>query len=338
MKAPVISVELEAVLKKLKLGPTIEALPERIVLAGKQDLSIEETLLLVLSDEVTRRESTACTRRAAKAGLDPDMTLERWDPSAKVRYDKRVLAELMSLRFVEANRNAVILGPVGVGKTFLASALGHVATRHGYNVSFTRADAMLRRLEQSRLDNSREAVIAALASIDLLLIDDFALEPMARDESRDVYQLSVERSGRAPTVVTSHRDTGAWLTAFDETLPAQSAVDRFIHNAYDLVVEGESYRARLKPKLRDDDPPPITQSSKKPAIGRRRRRGDTAALARASEPSTLRGSSGMLRLDRSDFPWSHDPENGLVTLRVNAGSTRPASPSAEGRRHADQRL
>ncbi len=93
---------------------------------------------------------------------------------------------------------------------------------------------------------------------------------MTRDESRDVYQLFVERSGRAPTVVTSNRDTGEWLTAFDETLLAQSAVDRFIHNAYDLVVEGESYRARLKPKLRDDDPPPITPSSKKPAIGRRR--------------------------------------------------------------------
>lgn len=270
MKAPTLSPELKTVLKKLKLGPIIPMLPDRLMLAEKQRMAMEDTLLLVLSDEVTRRESTACTRRADKAGLDPEMTMERWDATAKVRYDKRVLAELMSLRFVESNRNAVILGAVGVGKTFLASALGHVATRHGYNVIFTRADAMLRRLKQSRLDNSREAVIADLASIDLLIIDDFALEPMTRDESRDVYQLIVERSGRAPTVVTSNRDTAEWLTAFDETLLAQSAVDRFIHNAYDLVVEGESYRARLKPKLRDDDPPPSEPKDKRPAIGRRR--------------------------------------------------------------------
>lgn len=270
MKTPTVSAELKTVLKKLKLGPIIATLPERMVLAEKQQLTLDETLLLVLSDEVTRRESTACTRRAAKAGLDPEMTMERWDGSAKVRYDKRVLAELMSLRFVETNKNAVILGAVGVGKTFLASALGHVATRHGYNVIFTRADAMLRRLKQSRLDNSRDAVIAELASIDLLIIDDFALEPMSRDESRDVYQLIVERSGRAPTIVTSNRDTAEWLAAFDETLLAQSAVDRFIHNAYDLVIEGESYRARLKPKLRDDDPPPATPSDKKLPIGRRR--------------------------------------------------------------------
>jgi DNA replication protein DnaC len=270
MKTLALSAELKTVLRKLKLGQIIATLPDRIVLAEKQQLSLDETLLLVLSDEVTRRDSTACTRRAAKAGLDPEMTIERWDSTPKIRYDKRVLAELMSLRFVEANKNAVILGAVGVGKTFLANAIGHVATRHGYNVIFTRADAMLRRLKQSRLDNSREAVIAELSSIDLLIVDDFALEPMSRDESRDVYQLIVERTGRAPTIVTSNRDTAEWLAAFDETLLAQSAVDRFIHNAYDLVIEGESYRARLKPKLRDDDPPPSTPNEKKTTIGRRR--------------------------------------------------------------------
>lgn len=270
MKPAVVSPELKAILKKLKLGPIIAMLPERILLAEKERMSFEETLLLVLSDEVSRRASTACSRRAGRAGLDPEMTLERWDPTAKVRYDKRALQELMSLRFVETDKNAVILGPVGVGKTFLASAIGHVATRHGYNVIFTRADAMLRRLKQSRFDNSRDAVIAELTSIDLLIIDDFALEPMTRDESRDVYQLFVERSGRAPTVITSNRDTAEWLAAFDETLLAQSAVDRFVHNAYDLVVEGESYRPRLKPRLADDDPPPKTPNMKRAQIGRRR--------------------------------------------------------------------
>src|SRR5688500_7928668 len=180
-----ISPELKAALKKLKLGGLIAMLPERIVLAEKQKLSIEEALLLLLSYEVSLREGSAALRRASRAGLDPEMQLERWDSSAKVRYDKRVLAELMSLRFVDAGKNAVILGPVGVGKTFLASAIGHVACRHGFNVIFARADEMLRRLKQSRLDNSRDAVMTELATVDLLIVDDFALEPMSRDESRD---------------------------------------------------------------------------------------------------------------------------------------------------------
>lgn len=269
MDAPILSAELKSTLKKLKLGHLIATLPERLLLADKQKLTVEETLLLVLSDEVARRESTAAQRRAGRAGLEPDMLLERWDSTAKVRYDKRVLAELASLRFVEAKRNAVILGPVGVGKSYLANALGHIACRHGYHVHFTRADAMLRRLKQTRLDNSRDAVLTELATVDLLILDDFALEPMTRDES-DVYQLFVERSGRASTIVTSNRDTSEWLATFDDILLAQSAVDRFAHNAFDLVIDGESYRARLKPKVRDDDPPPTTPADKKVTIGKRR--------------------------------------------------------------------
>lgn len=262
MRRPILDPALVSALKKLKLGHLAETLPERIVLADKQALSFESLLLLVLSDEIARRDSSSTERRARGAGLDVSMTIERWDPSAKVTYDKRVFAELMSLRFIEAHQNAVILGPVGVGKTFLAHALGHIACRHRYQVMLTRADEMLRRLRQSRLDNSRDALMTQLTTIDLLIIDDFALEPMTREESRDVYQLFVERTGRASTIVTSNRDTVEWLGTFDDVLLAQSAVDRFKNAAYDLIVEGESYRARLKPKVREDNPPPAAPAMK----------------------------------------------------------------------------
>ena len=83
---------------------------------------------------------------------------------------------------------------------------------------------------------------------------------MTRDESRDIYQLFVERNARASTIVTSNRDTSEWLAVFDDTLLAQSAVDRFKNNAYDLVIDGESYRALLKPTLDKDPPPPRLRS------------------------------------------------------------------------------
>jgi DNA replication protein DnaC len=272
MRTPILDPALVSALKKLKLGYIAETLPDRLVLANKQGLSFESLLLLVLSDEIARRESTSSERRARDAGLDPTMTHERWDPSAKVSYDKRVFTELMSLRFIEAHQNTVVLGPVGVGKTFLANALGHVACRHRYHVMFTRADEMLRKLKQSRLDNSRDALMMQLSTVDLLIIDDFALEPMSREESRDIYQLFVERTGRASTVVTSNRDTAEWLATFDDVLLAQSAVDRFKNAAYDLVVDGESYRARLKPKVRDDDPPPSAPVTKPEHPIRKRKR------------------------------------------------------------------
>lgn len=272
MRTPQLDPALVGALKKLKLGFLVDTLPERLVLAKKQDMSFEALLLLVLSDEVSRRDSTSTVRRAKAAGLEPTMMIERWDPSSKVTFDKRLLNELMSLRFLESHQNVVVLGPVGVGKTFLATALGHVACRHRYQVHFTRADEMLRRLRQSRLDNSREVLMTELSTIDLLIIDDFALEPMTREESRDVYQLFVERTGRASTVVTSNRDTAEWLATFDDVLLAQSAVDRFKNAAYDLIVEGESYRAKLKPRLRDDDPPPPAPVTKPEHPIRRRKR------------------------------------------------------------------
>ena len=256
MSARSISGDLIAALKRLRLGGLLPTLAERFILAEKEDTPYEDVLLMLLVDEISRRDSTASIRRADQAGLDPDMVLERWDKSAKVTYDRRVMNELSSLRFVEDHRNVVILGPVGVGKTFLANALGHLCCRAGFNVRMLRADALLRLLKQSRMDNSRDAVMTELATVDVLIIDDFALEPMSREESRDIYQLFVERNARLSTVVTSNRDTAEWIAAFDDALLAQSAVDRFKNNAFDLVVDGESYRSRLKPNIEKLPPPP----------------------------------------------------------------------------------
>lgn len=266
-----LDTDLRAALKKLRLGMMISTLPERIALAKKAGMTFEELLLLVLRDEIDRRDSTATSRRAKEAGLDPDMRFERWDQSAKVTFDMRVLQELLSLGFIQTGRNAVILGPVGVGKTFLATAIAHAACRHRYQVVMTRADDMLRRLKQSRMDNSRDAVMIELSTVDLLIIDDFALEPMSREESRDIYQLFVERNGRAATIITSNRDTSEWIATFDDVLLAQSAVDRVINNAYDLVIEGESYRSRLKPTVDPDTPPPAPVTKPDRPVRRRRR-------------------------------------------------------------------
>jgi DNA replication protein DnaC len=169
--------ELVVALKRLRLGRVADTLSDRLVLADKQEMSF---------DEFARRDSAAADNRANEAGLDNAMRLELWDKTSKVSFDKRLLSELVSLRFLEAHRHVCILGPVGVGKTFVASALGHLACRHGYHVKFARADETLRRLRQSRFDNSRDAEMIALTTVDLLILDDFALEPMSKEESKDV--------------------------------------------------------------------------------------------------------------------------------------------------------
>ena len=273
MAAKALAAELKHAMKELRLGQLIPTLAERIALAEKNDLPLEDFLLGLFIDEIERRKSASTSRRADAAGLDPDMVFERWDKSAKVSFDRRVLQELVSLRFVESLRNVVVLGPVGVGKTFVANGLGHVACSSGFNVRLHRADTLLLRLKQSRLDNSRDALMTELCSVDLLILDDFALEPMTRDESRDIYQLFLERNGRASTIITSNRDTADWLAIFDDPLLGQGAVDRFKNNAYDFVMDGESYRPRLKPTVDKAGPPPSAPVVKPKPLLRRRKRG-----------------------------------------------------------------
>ena len=240
------------------MGRCLDTLPERLALAQTGGMGHAEFLEFVLADEVTRRENSSADRRSKTAGLDPAMTLDRWDDTAKITYDRAVWNELCSLRFVDAGHNAVIMGPVGVGKTFLATALGHAADRRRISVHFERCDRLLKRLRASRLDNSHDAEIRKLLRVDLLVIDDFALQPMDSVDTADIYELIVDRHRAAATVVTSNREPVEWLGLMADPLLAQSAIDRLQSAAHELVLDGESYRQRQKPTVTHelvDDPP-----------------------------------------------------------------------------------
>jgi len=244
---PTVSPELKTLLRKVKLGKALDTLPERLALAKTRQLGHAEFLELVLADEVTRRDTTSAVLRARSAGLDPAMTLQGWDPASETSYDRTVLDELASLRFIDAAHNAMIMGPVGVGKTFLATALGHAAIRRRYTVHFQRCDRLLKRLKASRLDNSHDAEIRRLLRVDLLILDDFALQPMDSLDTADLYEVIVERHRKAPTITTSNREPIEWLALMADPLLAQSAIDRLQSAAHELVLDGPSYRRRQKP-------------------------------------------------------------------------------------------
>ena len=245
----IIGPDLKTVLRRLKLGRMLDTLPERVLLARQQKMPHQDFLLLVLSDEATRRDNLAVDLRVQRARLDPALHLDAWDPTAKVTFDRALLNELTSLRFLEAHAHVTIVGPVGVGKTFLAHALGHIACRRGYHVFAVRTHHMLKTLKHARLDHTYEAEVRKLLAIDLLILDDFALDALDPTESRDLYEVLTERHRAGSIIVTSNRGPDEWLVTFADPIRAQGAIDRFTSNAYDLVIDGESYRSRLKPTL-----------------------------------------------------------------------------------------
>jgi DNA replication protein DnaC len=242
-----VSPDLKQVLRTLKLGKLLDTLPERLALARQQNLPHADFLQLVLADEVTRRDTNSAALRARAAGLDPTMRLDIWDTTAAVRFDQQLWNELTSLRFLDAPHGALILGPVGVGKTHLATALGHIAVRRRVGVHMTRADKLFKRLKAARLDNTVEAEMRRLAHTPLLIIDDFCLQALDATETADFYELIVERHHKAATMVTSNREPSEWLALMADPLLAQSAVDRLTSTCHELVVEGDSYRRRQRP-------------------------------------------------------------------------------------------
>lgn len=247
MNTETISAELRTVLRRLKLSGMAATLPERITLARGRKMPHPDFLELVLSDEITRRDAASAVRRSRAARLDPAMTLDAFDEGAAIAYDRDLWAELATLRFVEAARSAVILGPVGVGKTHMATALGHIAVRRRRSVVFWRTDKLMRHLKACRLDGTHEAEMRRLIRADLLILDDFALQPLDGAETASVYELIVERAGAGSIIVTSNRDPAEWLAVMADPLLAQSAVDRLQGAAYELVLEGDSYRRRQRP-------------------------------------------------------------------------------------------
>ena len=260
---PTTSPELRSLLRRVKLGKALDTLPERLALARSQNLGHAEFLELVLSDEVTRRDTHSADLRARTAGLDPAMRLENWDDTAQVSYDRSTLDELVSLRFIQAGHNALILGPVGVGKTFLATALGHAAIRRRHSVHFERADQLFKRLKASRLDNSHDTEVRKLIRVDLLIIDDLCLQRLDAADTADFYELVVERHRNTATTVTSNREPVEWLALMADGLLAQSAIDRLQSAAYELVLDGDSYRRRQKPTPGAPANPPPTRSRRR---------------------------------------------------------------------------
>lgn len=251
--------ELVPILKKLRLSGVLQTFEMRLRQASDGQLSHAELVLRLLTDEVERRDGKQLQLRVGRAGFEHHKTLEDFDFAFNTKLPKAKILDLCTCRFLDSHTNVVIVGPSGVGKSHVAHAIGQRACMLGEATLYVSAQRLFTTLRAARGDGTYERQLGRFLAPNLLIIDDLGLRPLTHDEPMDLYEIIRQRYEKASTIITSNRDVPEWYSLFGDALLASAAMDRLLHHAELVTLDGRSYRTAKRshspgPGLSPDGP------------------------------------------------------------------------------------
>ena len=258
---------IEPKLKALNLSGMLQTLELRLEQAHDQHLGHLEFLELMLEDEMSRRQGRSLQARINRAHFDEVKTLAEFDFTFNPKIPAAQVRDLATCRFVERKESVILCGPVGLGKSHIAQALGYEACARGFTVLFAKTSRMLSDLAAGHLDGSWEQRLRRYLKPHLLVLDDFAMRDFTPQQSEDLYELIGERVRLGSTITTSNRGPQDWYPLFPNPVLAEGILDRLLNSAHQIVLAGRSYRPQQRPdRVRAaefgdgvvDRPPPIT--------------------------------------------------------------------------------
>jgi DNA replication protein DnaC len=233
-------------LQELKLHGMARAFAEQLSMHDVSALSFEERLGLLVEREAAERSSRRLTARLRKANLREQAVLEDTDWRTHRGLDKAQVLRLGSCQWIADHLNVLVTGKARVGKTFLACALAHKACREGYTALYLRVPRLFRNLAIARGDGSYDRLLNTYARTDLIVLDDFGLVPVGGPERRDLLEILEDRYGRRSTLVASQLPVKSWYEVIGDPTLADGILDRLVHGAYAVEMEGESMRSKRR--------------------------------------------------------------------------------------------
>jgi DNA replication protein DnaC len=245
--------QLTTRLRALRLSGMIEALPARVAQAEAAPLAHLDFLDLLVEDELARRADRLFDRRVKQAGLGTLKTLADFDWSFNPKLPKAKLAELARARFVQTHGGLLLIGPPGVGKSHIATAIAIGAIRAGHRALVRSTFDLVADFAEADATGTRRDLVHTLTRVDLLVLEDFGMKKLGSAAAEDLLEVFVRRHETASTLITTNRPTQDWGTFLGDVPAATAILDRFLAHATIIQMVGKSYRLRSRSTAAADE-------------------------------------------------------------------------------------
>ncbi len=235
---------LKTKLRQFKLAGIVKSLEIRNKFAIDNNISYIEFMELLMDDELVNRKANSFGKRLIKSKIITMKSIDEFDFNYQPKLNKKHILDLASCRFINENKNIVLMGKPGVGKTHLANALGLEALKQGYNVLFLHINDLIDKLNAAKADGSYRQLMNILCATDLLILDELGFKKIPAEFIDGVFEVIRKRYEAGSIIITSNRNFEDWSNIFGDAVMASAIVDRLVHHAFIIKIDGDSFRTK----------------------------------------------------------------------------------------------